>query len=158
MGRLLVAFDTTFLSLALNEMTDINPENVDDVGKVRSLVGSISKKGGRILIPAPSLAEFLAIAPDIKRVAEKLEEYSVYEIIPFDEVCAMQLGRKMREIRESKSKKDSGENWQKVKFDYQIAVTAEAYGVDVFYTNDKKLCNFVIEFGMRCMRIENLLG
>ncbi|MFT6658125.1 MAG: hypothetical protein ACJAZW_001282 [Maritalea sp.] len=70
---MIVAFDNTFLSLALNENTIPTPNPSTGIPashcahRVEGVVDDIARAKGTVLIPTPCLAELLTAVPDIQR-------------------------------------------------------------------------------------------
>ena len=71
------------------------------------------------------------------------------EIAPFDAKCAIELGLQSHAAMKAGDKKGgSTEDWQKVKFDRQIAIIAKTSGAAIFYTDDKGQTHFAEQVGL----------
>lgn len=138
-----VAFDNTFLTLVLNPFAVPTPNPATGAPiphcrqRIEALIDQLSGKNQRVLIPAPTLAEALVIAPDIVKVIAVLRQHVAMEIAPFDARSAIELGEITRSAIVSRAKKSGVEApWQQVKFDRQIVAIAKAHGASILFTDD----------------------
>lgn len=151
-----VAFDNTFLSLALHP--NASPASDPSTGKpvthhvqrIEALIDSFGKSGSTILIPTPCLAELLCVVPHAEKIIEEMNRSSAFEIVPFDARCAVDFGAWVRSSKANGDKK-SGTNagWNEVKFDKQIAVIAKVHGAESLYTDDENQSTFAQEIGLK---------
>lgn len=152
---MIIAFDNTFLSLALNPNAKPrpNPATGEPIShyslRVEGLLNSHSKRGDTVLVPAPCLAELLCAVPDVERAMGDINDSSAFEIAPFNARCAIELAAVTRAAI-AKGDKRSGvaADWQEVKFDRQIAVIAKIGGAEIFYTDDLNQATFARNMGL----------
>lgn len=72
------------------------------------------------------------------------------QIAPFDAKAAIELGIENAKARRAGDKKSgSSADWQKVKFDRQIAAIAKTAGAEIFYTDDNNQTHFSKLIGLR---------
>lgn len=96
--------------------------------------------GTTILIPAPALSEVLVRAgPAGPAIVEKLREFSVFQIVPFDALEAIEVAAMTKAAidggdKRSGAAKDS--TWAKVKYDRQIVATAKVAQATTIYSDD----------------------
>jgi len=160
---MIVAFDNTFLSLALNPKTKPRPNPATGAPashcaeRVDALVDALAKRGDTVLIPTPCLSELLCIVPDLEKAVGEINGSVAFEIASFDARCAIDLASVTREAIENGDKK-SGTiiPWQEIKFDRQIAVIAKVGGAEVFYTDDKGQAVFANKLGLKVLHTWDL--
>lgn len=153
---MIVAFDTTFLSLVLNPATKPTPNPATGrpidhcVQRVEALVDKHSKRGDSVLIPTPCFAELLCAVPDLEKAIGEIDRSVAFDLVPFDARCAIDLAYVTRTAMATDDKK-SGSNagWQQVKFDRQIAIIAKVGGAEVFYTDDDNQTHFASLIGLK---------
>lgn len=112
----------------------------------------------KILIAAPSFAEFLVHAGErCDEVIQIFKSSSVFKILPFDEVCALECAMLEREARLNGAKRGaSTAPWQKVKIDRQILATALAHNANAIYTDDIGLKALSREAGLSVYGIADM--
>lgn len=128
-----VAIDTTVLCLLFDP--SIKPPNDPNTGKrveraqerINYLVAQLETAGTRVLIPTPVLAEFLVMAetsgPDY---LTEISNRSVFEIVPFDTVSAVEAAVLQRKAIAAGNKKANLKgSRQCVKADRQIVAIAQ---------------------------------
>ncbi|MES2173874.1 MAG: hypothetical protein V4523_07990 [Pseudomonadota bacterium] len=159
-----VAVDATSLAFLVNPDagTSIDPETNLPVprvaDRVRLLISDISKSKGRVIIPAPALAEVLVKAEDGgAELINILHNASVFLVAPFDQMAAIELAAMTRDALAAGGKKGghSGE-WQKVKLDRQICAIAKLHRAERFYTDDENLAKFARKVGMAVFGTKDL--
>jgi hypothetical protein len=160
----MVVFDTNYLVLLLqNDLPPLlNPETRLEVQNVREkvehLVGELNGKGTRILIPTPVLAEYYTrwgIASDA--VFKTMNQSSKFQVVPFDERAAIEVGMMFHSAIQQGDKKSGSESpWQKVKYDRQIVAIARTNSASTVYSNDKDICKWSKELGMKAISVWDL--
>jgi predicted nucleic acid-binding protein len=142
----MVLFDTSVLVLAFDNKASVPTDPVTGLPvekcqqRIKHLVASISKLKQRVLIPTPTLAEYLVYAGDDKH--RRLDEFmtsKAFSVAPFDIRAAVECA--LLEDGNSRRGKPVSpvETKVKVKFDRQIIAIAKARGTRVIYTGDKGL-------------------
>lgn len=100
------------------------------------------RRGESIGIPASSWAEVLAVAgPATAALSKVVQARASVQVVPFDEIAAIESGFIHREIlRLSGTKKGaSSEPWQRIKIDRQILAIAVARKASAIFTDDDGL-------------------
>ncbi len=153
---MLVAFDNTYLSLALNPDTkpSIDPQTGKIVThakeRIEALIDRHSNNNDTILIPTPCLAEMLCHTPDIEKVIVEIGKSAAFQIAAFDSRCAIDLADESRRARDEGDKKAGIKaGWNEVKFDRQIAITAKTAGASILYTDDKNQAEYARQIGLK---------
>ncbi|MEO9167945.1 MAG: hypothetical protein ABI230_06055 [Aestuariivirga sp.] len=138
----MVVFDTTFLLLLFNPASRV-PGNKEGVPHQRAkeriefLIEQLSDQGTRILIPTPALSELLVkTTGGTSEMLKKIKEYSCFDIVPFDEIAAIEVGIVARSELGKKSPDDVTSK-AKVKYDRQIVAIAKTRGASMIYSDDK---------------------
>jgi hypothetical protein len=152
---MIIAFDNTFLSLALNPSSKPRPNPSTGqpiehcVQRVEALLDRHSKHGDTILIPAPCLAELLCAVPDLEKALGEINGTVAFDVAPFNARCAIELAKVTREALSTGDKRSGvSADWQEVKFDRQIAVIAKIGGAECFYTDDVNQAAFARKMGL----------
>jgi len=143
----MVVFDATMLMLLIRPesgrpIDSSNGKPVDHVSeRIAFFVEQHDKLKTRIGLPTPALSEVLVRSgPAAVRIVEKIKELAVFEILPFDELCAIELAIMTRNAIDAGDKKSgSTEIWNKVKFDRQILAIARVRQATALYTDDAGL-------------------
>lgn len=153
---MIVALDNSFLTLLLN--SEAAPRPNPKTGKSAShcrerilgLIDELSRGNGRILIPAPCLAEAFARSEAAEAAyLEELQSYSAIEIAEFNGRAAFELGRVIRGAKAAGDKRSGQDGaWQNIKMDRMIVGIAVAHGVSVFYSDDDRQANFARMAGL----------
>ncbi len=146
---MIAALDNTFLTLLLNPRAAPrpNPSTGQPVShcrqRIEALVDDLSKQNGTLLVPTPALAETLCASSAIEAYFDQLQQFSAIEVASFDARAAYELGRVIREAKESGDKR-SGQvgPWQHVKMDRAIVAIAISRSADVFYSDDDRQVAF----------------
>ena len=152
---MIVAFDNTFLSLALNPSTKPTPnpatgEPIDHCQqRIEALIDMHGKRGDTVLIPTPCFAELLTAVPDMGKAIVEIDRSVAFDLVPFDARCAIDLAEEARRAHADGDKRSGVRaGWQEVKFDRQIAVIAKVGGAEIFYTDDANQSQFAKQLGM----------
>ena len=109
-------------------------------------------------IPTPALSEALVRSgATMGKVLEKIKEFSVFEILPFDELSAIEVAIVTKNaIDEGDKKSGSHEVWAKVKSDRQIVAIARVHQARAIYTDDGGLRNVASQLNMPTIGISDL--
>ena len=137
----MVVFDTTFLALLFNPASRV-PGNKMGIPhqkpreRIEFLIEQLSDQGTRILIPTPALSELLVRATGgTSEMLKKIKEYSCFDVVPFDELAAIEVGI-MARAELGKKIPDSNTTYAKVKYDRQIVAIAKTRGASTIYSDD----------------------
>lgn len=151
-----MAFDNTFLSLALNQESRPRPDPSTGTPvefcreRIDAMIDRHSSNGDTILIPTPCLAELLTAVPDLARAIEVIQATTTFEIASFDARCAIELGIATRAAIQSGDKKGGAQaGWQEVKFDRQIAAISKVNNAEILYTDDDNQTFFALQIGLK---------
>ena len=146
---MIVAFDNTFLTLVINPnaIARPDPSTGEPVPHCRqridALIDSLSKRSGKVIVPAPSWAETLIASPDAQALVNAIKANDAIEIVSFDARSAYELAEMTRDaIANGDKRSGSTAEWQKVKFDRQIVAIAKAHGASKLYTDDDAQAHF----------------
>ena len=118
-------------------------------------------KGARIIIPTPTLGEFLVKA-DPGKVGDYLSRlqrirgctvapFSIRAAVEFAEMQRVMIGEQPR-----RKQKAETESRAKAKFDQQIVAIARAEGVGTIYSDDMGLGRFAARFGITRVGVADL--
>ena len=152
---MIVAFDNTFLSLALHPGAKPRPNPA--TGKpvehckerIEALVDELSGRGATVLIPTPCFSELLCAVPDLEKAISAINQSTAFDLAPFDERCAIDLADVVRRAIASGDKRlGVSAPWNEIKFDRQIAVIAKVHGADTLYTDDGTQAEFAKHIGL----------
>lgn len=152
---MIVAFDNTFLSLALHPGSKPRPNPA--TGKpieyckerVDGLVDDLSSRGATILIPTPCFSELLCAVPDFEKAISAINQSTAFDLAPFDERCAIDLADVVRKAIAAGDKRSGvSAPWSEIKFDRQIAVIAKVYGAGTLYTDDTNQAEYAKQIGL----------
>ena len=152
------------LSLALSQQGNIphDPETGQPVEKPREriqhLVDELTEARATIVIPTPSLAEFLVVVNEAGPAYIKtMNRNASFEIRPFDEMAAIETAEMFKQFLADDNKKGGGEgDWQKVKVDQQIVAVAKVNRAGRIYTSDKGIVNIAVAWGLACTPVWDL--
>ncbi len=160
----MVVFDATMLMLLIrpesgrpiDSATDKPIDHVSE--RIAHFVEQRDKARTRIGIPTPALSEVLVRSgASAVKVVEKIKEFSVFEILPFDELSAIELAIMTKNAIDSGDKKSGSiEVWNKVKFDRQIMAIARVRQATALYTDDAGLRNLATLLDMAVFGIADL--
>lgn len=136
----LKAIDTSFL-LYLIHPSPKAPKGykLDYFNEQIAELKQILAKDGKVIIPAPVLAEIASYYPDGELTLETFSHFNCFIIAPFGRREALWLGEINRRAKENGTFRLPKKGKQEVKFDRQILAIALAAGVRHFYTADEKL-------------------
>lgn len=118
--------------------------------RVRGLIKEIKSARGRIIVPSPAFAEFAVGARDEE--LNFVSSQSIFKIVPFDAVSAIECGFLIRDVFAKEEKQDK----RKIKFDLQILAISKVQGARRLVTNDIQLRKRAIGLGMQGVAIGDL--
>jgi hypothetical protein len=123
--------------------------------RMEHLVKELSQKGEKILIPAPSLSEFLVTAvfagasiQDYLAIIQKAQHFITR---PFGVRAAVEAAERLATAIKAKDKREGEktEPWQKLKYDRQIVAISLVEGATEIYTTDSGVYNQALRWGIK---------
>jgi hypothetical protein len=160
----MVVLDATMLTLLINpdsgvpldSATNKPVESIKE--RIAHFVEQHEKAKTKIGIPTPALSEVLVRAGSAAvATVEKIKSFAVFEILPFDEICAIEVALMTKNAIDQGTKKSgSDEPWAKVKYDRQIMAIARVRRATAIYTDDKNLKALAISLGVAAISISDL--
>jgi predicted nucleic acid-binding protein len=164
---LIVAVDTSILILLFDEKANgpKDPETGKPVdgcqARVRHLVDTLAKtKGSKIIIPTPSLGEFLVRSTPLAAslYISTLERLRGVRISPFSVRAAIEFAELQRAALSEGKRPKPGElqHRAKPKFDHQIVAIALAEKATVIYSDDEGLGRFAKRAGIKTIGVRQL--
>ena len=161
----MVVFDATMLMLLIRpdsgkpiDLATGEPvEHVQE--RIAHFVAQSDKSKVRIGIPTPALSEVLVRSgPAAVKIVEKIKEFSVFEILPFDELSAMEVAIMTKNaIDQGDKRSGSGDVWSKIKYDRQIAAIARVRQATAIYTDDGGLRSIAAHLNIATFGVADLL-
>lgn len=151
---MIVAFDNTFLTLAINPSATPrpNPATGQPVSHCRERIEALIDGFGprdQVIVPTPAFAEVLCASADCDRILAAVQGVSCFNIIPFDARSAYELAMMTRAAIAAGDKKEGEDQpWQLIKLDRQIVAIAKAHGATVLYSDDTRQSNFATRAGL----------
>jgi hypothetical protein len=132
----MVVFDTTFLAMMF--VPGARHPIADAEKRINHLIGFLSGRGDRIVIPTPALSELLVKVGNARdRIVKDLTKNPRFLIAPFDTASAVELSLMTDSAINTAGKKHGSEaTWAKVKFDRQIVSIAKVLRVTCIYSDD----------------------
>lgn len=124
--------------------------------RIEYLLNNLQQARGRVVIPAPALAEVLVKASDA--AADYLAQITRsrhFSIRPFDTLAAVEHADVQRQRRNSGTVPKS-QTRPKAKFDDQIFAIARVAGAETVYSDDPDIKALCRHFGMACVGIADL--
>ena len=144
----MVVFDATMLLLVLRPNSghplDSGGQPIAQVPeRIAHLVQSLEKTRTRIIVPTPALSEVLVRAGNAgPQIVETLSRSSVFKIVPFDSLAAIEAAVMTRAAIEAGDKRSGSEAvWAKIKFDRQIVAIAKVARASAIYSDDGDVRN-----------------
>jgi predicted nucleic acid-binding protein len=154
----MVVFDSTMMLLLLRP-DSLTPDAVKYAKeRILYLIEQLEASKTKIVIPAPAFSELLVRADKARNdIIENIQKSSVFRIVPFDTMAAIELAEMTRIAIDNGDKRSGGEgSWAKVKFDRQIIAIAKVAGASTIYTDDKGLQSFAEKNGIKIIRLGEL--
>lgn len=160
----MVILDATALLLLLDEKTSppMYPGTkqlmADAHDRIVVAVTEVRKRGDKILIAAPVLAEVLVRARDAgPGYVKTFNESAHFKPVPFDQLAAITHAGITRAAVDSGDKRDGvDDSLAKIKFDRQIVAIAKAEGADTLYTDDDRLAVHAQKQGINVIRTHEI--
>lgn len=118
--------------------------------RVKALITETKRSRGRIIVPSPAFAEFAVGARDEE--LNLVSTQSIFKIVPFDAVSAVECGFLIRDVFDKEEKQDK----RKIKFDLQILAIAKVHNARRLITNDNQLRSRAIRLGIQGVAIGEL--
>lgn len=160
----MVVFDATMLMLLvqpdsgkpIDSKTGQQVSHVPE--RIAAFISQADKSRTKIGIPTPALSEVLVRAGAAAvRIVEKIKEFSVFEILPFDELSAIEVAMLTRSALDNGDKRaGSTEVWNKVKYDRQIAAIAKVREATAIYTDDAGLRNVAMALNVEVISVADM--
>jgi hypothetical protein len=139
----MVVFDSTILVVLLHpEAGRANDSSALPIAQLQEriayLVQRLERAKVRIVIPTPVLAEILVYAGVAgPRIVETLTRSTVFKVMPFDELAAVESAIITRAALDQGDKRGGlSATWAKVKFDRQIVAIAKVAKATMIYSDD----------------------
>ena len=154
------AVDNNFLVMLLHPSVKppIDPSTNEGLTflpqRIEALVNLWQRRGDRIIVPTPALAEFLVFAgPDGNDYLSELRNMFNVQIRPFDLRSAVELASIEIDSRTAGSKKGptASDPWQKVKIDRQIVAISKVNGAETIFSDDKGVCAHAQAAGLKAV-------
>jgi len=120
---------------------------------MEQLVSELSRKGERILIPDPSLSEFLVTAvfagASIQDYLRILQGAQYFITRPFGVRAAVETAERLAIAIKAGDKREGEktEPWQKLKYDRQIVAISLVEGATAIYSTDRDIHNQAKRWG-----------
>ena len=119
--------------------------------RIEKLLEDLDSEFERIIIPTPSLSEFLILAGrDASAYLDKISEMKTLMVKPFDQMAAVELAVTELEDRAAGDKRggSASATWNKVRFDRQIIAIIKVNGARRMYSDDKDVKKFATKIGL----------
>lgn len=147
------SFDTSVLSILLFKTArvplDYRVQPPVPIAHARErldqLVKDLSRKGEKVLIPDPSLSEFLVTAvfagASIQDYLKIIQEAQHFVTRPFGVRAAVEVAERVAAAIRAGGKREGAkaEPWEKLKFDRQIVGISLVEGATAIYSTDKHI-------------------
>lgn len=123
--------------------------------RIELLVSELSKDRSEIIIPAPALAEFLAVVEDAgPKYLQQIDRSARFSVAPFDERAAVEAAQMLRSFKSAGDKRGGATgDWQKIKVDQQIIAIAITRAVSCLYTSDGSMNILGKSQGLTCVPV-----
>jgi hypothetical protein len=129
-----------------------------DKARLDFLFEQVSSVGGTLILPTPSLAEFLVGTDEATGdFLTALERRRAFRVASFDRRAAFECSL-LDKAAIGKGDKKGGrtDNWQKIKVDRQIVAVARAQNATMIVSNDDKLRGTAKNAGLIAMAVTEL--
>ncbi len=126
--------------------------------RIAHLVQVMSERRGKIIIPAPALAEFMFLAADRRNeYLTIMRRKAVFEIAGFNDPEAVELVEySLRISPHAKLKARTPETWAKLNYDRQIIAIALTNRVDAVYSMDDSVHALAKQVGLTPVGLQDL--
>lgn len=157
----MVVVDATFLLLILDPNVKVPggkegrpaPSGVQD--RIALLLSRLRKAKESILVPTPVLSEVLMIADSsVSDLVDKINQFSAFEVVPFDQIAAIELADIAR--NEPGKKRDKTTTYAKLKYDRQIVAIAKVRSATQILSDDASLAALGKKLGIEVLGIADL--
>jgi predicted nucleic acid-binding protein len=151
----MIVVDTNFLIFM------IDPASTQDKNGRADRVNYFLKtlpKNTVIMVPAPSLAEFVAgRARRVEEMVETLRKQKGFSVQSFDEVIAIETGERIAQVIDKMPENQKPPGWRvAMKYDAMIAATAVVRGASELYTDDAGLGKYLEGSSVNLRMIDDL--
>lgn len=152
-ARLIVVLDSNGL-VAWSSSDEVD----DDRSRLAHLFEAVSKANGKLIIPTPSLAEYLVKTDEATADwLAAIEKKKSIVIGAFDRRAAFECSLLDKSAIGAGDKKGGRlEPWQKIKVDRQIIAIARVHNADLIVSNDGGLRSTAKSVGMKAVEISEL--
>jgi hypothetical protein len=161
----MVVFDATMMllfmhpdvNIPLDPNTNLPVENVD--ARISGLIEDLEKQKVKIIIPTPALSELLVRAGDATpSLINNLQKSSVFRIVPFDTLAAIEVSIMTRQEKDSGNKCVGVDKstWAKLKYDWQIIAIAKVHRATAIYSDDKHIHNHCKSMPIKVIRLYDI--
>jgi predicted nucleic acid-binding protein len=122
--------------------------------RMERLVKELSQKGEKVLIPAPSLSEFLVTAvfagASIQDYLKIIQSAQYLMTKPFGVRAAVEAAERLATAIKAGDKREGekAEPWQKLKYDRQIVAISLVEGAAAIYSTDRDIHNQAKRWGI----------
>lgn len=150
------------VALDANALICLCGKECDDRLKLEHLFSVLDKQRGIVILPTPSVSEFLIGADQAAHdMMEVLQNKASVRICPFDlagayecaQMNAAAIGRSGGNKRDGI---DPDRAWQQVKFDRQIVAIAKSNGARLIISNDSGVRACSQRVGIKTLRVDEL--
>lgn len=128
--------------------------------RLENLLDTVSKTGGRVVLPTPAISELLVRAEEGGSAwLSAVQRRSSVLVAAFDIRAAAECAMIHRSAVQRGNKRfgtKPGEAYQKIKVDRQIAAIAIVAGADLVVTGDEGLMAVCAHMGLKAKRVEEL--
>lgn len=157
----MVVLDATFLMLLFNPSAAVPGDKKgvpvpDAIQRINLLISELSSSKRPILIPTPALSEVLVRSRDqVTDFISRIEKYAVFEIVPFDQMAAIEVALIAREEL-GKKRPDAATTYAKVKYDRQIVAIAKVRQASVIYSDDDGVAALGARLDIKVKKLSDL--
>ncbi len=157
----MVVLDATFLMLLFNPNAAVPGDKKgvpvsDATRRIDLLISELSKSRTPILIPTPALSEALVRAGDkTVEFLALIEKYAVFEIVPFDQMAAIEVAMIAREEL-GKKRPDAATTYAKIKYDRQIVAIAKVRQASIIYSDDDGVATLGARLNISVKKLSDL--
>jgi len=151
-----VGFDANFVMLALRPGIPASVPRAKQ--RVEKLLADLQKAGERIVIPTPSLTEFLVHSGTAgPKYLDTIQKASRFKIASFGVRAAVEVAAAIEQaIKKGNKRGGIKGTLSKVNFDRQIAAVAKVEGCHSLYSDDRDLGKFAATLGLRVFTLADL--
>lgn len=133
------------------------PQNLEQI-KLFHLLDQVGRAKGRVLIPAPAIAEFLVYADQAALGAmEILQNRSSVMLPAFDLAAAFEVSLlDGSSLRRGDKRDGSDRPWQKIKVDRQLVAISKVHGAQLIVSDDGDVRAAAARCGIRATSVDAL--